>query len=107
MLSPAGETGSAGHTRQEAADCRASAFLGRSRRLIAALWAAALQLSQDRSRELVQHANKTAGASPTAHHWLPGRLPPTATPALVFRKVPTLSEADVCLREHAGGVERM
>lgn len=29
-LSPSGETGSAGYTRQEAADCKASAFLGRS-----------------------------------------------------------------------------
>lgn len=34
------------------------------------LWATGLQLSQDRNEYLVQHANKTAGASPTANHWL-------------------------------------
>lgn len=34
------------------------------------LWATGLQLSQDRSGYLVQHANKTAAASPTAKHWL-------------------------------------
>lgn len=38
--------------------------------LIAALWAASSQMSQDTNERLVQHANETAVASPTAQHWL-------------------------------------
>lgn len=52
------------------ADCSASAFSWKNTHLIAALWAAGLQMSQDTNERLVQHANKTAVASPTAKHWL-------------------------------------
>ena len=55
---------------RKAADCSTSAFLQRNRRLIAVPWATGLQLSPDRIGYLVQHANKTAVASPTANHWL-------------------------------------
>lgn len=38
-------------------------------RLIAVVWAAALQLSQDRHWYLFPHANKTAVAYPTGTRW--------------------------------------
>lgn len=63
-----GKDGSAGELK--ATDCGASAFSWKNTHLIAALWAASLQMSQDTNERLVQHANKTAVASPTAKHWL-------------------------------------
>lgn len=59
----------------KAADCSALAFSRRNTHLIVALWAAGLQMSQDTNERLVQHANKTAVASPTANHWLCAYFP--------------------------------
>lgn len=53
-----------------AADCSASAFCWRNVHLIGVLRAAGLQMSPDTNERLVQHANKTAVASPTANRWL-------------------------------------
>lgn len=67
-----------------AADCSASAFSWKNTHLIAALRAAGLQMSQDTNERLVQHANKTAGASPTAERWRPACLLfPQLQPALL------------------------
>lgn len=63
-----GKDGSAGELK--ATDCGASAFSWKNMHLIAALWAASSQMSQDTDERLVQHANETAVASPTAKHWL-------------------------------------
>lgn len=59
----------------KAADCGALAFPRRNTHLIVVLWAAGLQMSQDTNERLVQHANKTAVASPTANHWLCAYFP--------------------------------